>query len=151
MDIKQTLKDIEATRDLYVKARLTAERTIKDFAQDKSVDLDIRWKVFIESDLGDEEAYIVHFECFNNGKWKQWCRNKLEDDLLEYQDRGAELEMKIWAEEILPEYIGRQFELDGQTYETRDNKRTVEFTQEDFDAWREEVLAKFLKSFRYDW
>lgn len=143
----------EKIQDLIKQLKKSMEETdaaVKAYVQDKEIPLDERWSLFLKSELGVAEDYIVHFAAFNNEKWKQWCRNDLEDSLFECVSKGATFKM-VNLDEQLQEMIGEEFTIDGADYESRDNKRTVTFDKEDYDAWREEVLQSFIKSFCFDW
>lgn len=143
-----SLQDLKKKRDA-AKAELEAE--VKAFVQDKSKPLDERWQAFLDADVGSEDNWIQHF-FKDKPKWKQWCRSDIEDYLYEHRNRGQEVAIADLDEQLAEMAKDEvEFELDGPTYETREEKRKVKFTKEDYDEWREDILALFMKSFSFDW
>lgn len=150
--MKHDLAEIDSAIAAQEDAKAAAAAKVKAYVQDTTEPLDERWAYFLKKKMGSTGGWIHHFESFNNEKWKQWCRNALEDRLYEYLDRYREVTM-FELDESLSELLNEEkvFTLDGPTYETRSEKRKVQFTKEDYDAWREEVLKDFMWSFTFDW
>ena len=144
-----TKDEIESELNALSLRQTEIEIEAKKYVQDKTIPLRERWGFFMHHDLGEPGGWIVHFRSLNEGKWKHWCSNPLEDDLYDSIDRNATVRMER-LDECLIDYIGHTYEI-VQTYETKNTPVNVTFTQEDYDAWREEVLQLFIKSFKYDW
>jgi len=95
----------------------------KEWVKDKSIPLDERWKLFIDSKLGDRKGYYQSFKNFNSNDYYDkfyWDRHMTieVDDMYE---RGCEDNF---------EYFG---------------------SPEKANEFREDVLNKFIYSFNNDW
>jgi hypothetical protein len=107
-------------------AQLTGR--VKTFVQNKDIPLEDRWEVFIEARCGHEEPFIQHFKSIN-------------DDIL----NAYEYIMYFERREVLA--------MDDVWERMMDSKEEIleRHPDTDFDAFREEVLDKFLWSYVMDW
>jgi hypothetical protein len=104
------------------------EKTLKLYVINKEIPLQERWDVFVESELGKAHPWIQHFKSIKIVEdWMYSDFNKYET----YQTKDLV--------ERLQENIGN------------DMGPLDEVTQELVDAFKEEILEKFLKSFQFDW
>lgn len=132
-------------------AKAAYETAVKAYVQDKSHPLDERWEEFLESDLGSEENWIQHF-FEDKPKWKEWCRSTIEDSLYDHLNRGQIVKIADLDEQLANMADEEEeFELNGANPETYEQTRIVKFTKEDYDEWREDILASFMKKFTFDW
>ena len=88
---------------------------------DKSIPLEERWKVFIDSKLGDYKSFIERFNCVVGE---------------EYIDT---LETKYSTEDV------------EQILEWAEDEDENSYTPEDIIEFKENVLKKFIYSFQFDW
>lgn len=95
---------------------------LKEYVKDKSIPLDERWELFIMCELGNNEPYIEHFNSFN------------DDELF------AELELSrnevVTSESII---------------DLLDTNIYGEYLYTTLDDVKEEILDKFITSFKLDW
>lgn len=111
----------------------------KEYVQDKSIDLENRWELFLMGGhlFAEEETYIQHFKCLN-------------DDVIcfdsppFYPDRGR----TIFCRDVVDTLIEFKEE---NNYErvSLSCKECVENLN--LDELKEEILEKFLWSFNFDW
>jgi len=91
---------------------------LKLWVVDKSIPLGERWDLFIKSELGIEEPYIIDFDCEMDKQYIEELEYKYSThntgDIVKWLDEGQYTEIQI-----------------------------IEF--------QEEVLEKFIKSFKFDW
>ena len=116
-------------------------KRVKEYCQNKEFPLDKRWKLFIESDLGEHNGWIQNFETIDIENLKDF--NKYEfisvESLVElyndYVEDDLYEEMELKSDYNTPEY-------DMFIKLCVDPKVNV---------FKEEILQKFIKSFEYDW
>lgn len=143
----------------------------KGFVQDKTIPLDTRWDFFVENNLGTKEPFII--------RWNSLCefesvRNFPID--YEYYERGRTISTSYEAEELeqlIKDYdTGEYYEINEETIKEamriasdlkypldyidypwfrHDGIRSWVFTRDNYDAYREEVLERYIKSYCYDW
>ena len=100
---------------------------VKHYVQNKDFPLDERWEVFAESDLGDHDSYYIRFESI---------------DLMDICDRNRYETVNV---------IDEVDNLIGNYEYCLDKGNELDFTLEEINALKEEVLEKFVKSFDCDW
>lgn len=101
---------------------------LKVYVQDTGFPLDERWKTFIESDLGEESNFIVHFKSID------------EDKFSYYDDLYIERYQTVYLCDVI-----ERFE------DALDNGKTCNFSRNQVNEIKEEVLRKLIKSFVFDW
>jgi hypothetical protein len=124
------IEEMQNTVKMYLESQDYVRGLLREFVKDKSIPLCTRWAIFVYSELGDHESYIVHW-------------GNIDDD---------------WLTPDGPYYVSK--------YETIETEDIVEWLQNDFmdfkpispeehlelvNAFKEEVLEKFIKSYEYDW
>lgn len=116
-------------------------KKVKKYCQNKEYPLNDRWKLFIESDLGKHENWIIDFDIIEIELIRDF--NKYEvvksiDLIYYYFDYISD---KLYDELEITDNYGT----DGYNnfIKTHINPKV--------DIFKEEILAKFIKSFTYDW
>ena len=124
------------------------KKEFASFIKDKIHPLDERWAMFIDAPdyLKEYLPLIQHFDAFK--VFHHDHRNQLEDNLLVDSDvnKGTRVDMSEWDLHFLENCLG--LNEDGDQWVANNGKK---FTKKIYDAWREEVLAKNLGSFCFDW
>lgn len=137
---------------------------LKPILVDKSIPLDDRWELFTEAKLGNNSCCIEHFDSLEKGKWDipgAYGRTNPFHNWILYEgmDKGHKVYLANVAEN-LAERIGdtltfqppKEYDYEARAFKaTAPPAITETFTQEDYDAFREEVLEKMLVSFIFDW
>lgn len=94
---------------------------LKEYVKDKSISLDERWELFITCELGDREPYCESFESFDYDNF--------------YATYEFSRDEEITSEDII----------------YRLNKDSEQYLYTTLDDVKEEILDKFLYSFKFDW
>lgn len=150
----------------------------KAFVQDKSVDLDTRWEFFIENNLGKHEPWIVNWKSLEEfDSWPERDSDYIERRETVYMDSSAERMAECvppfdwypedYTEEQIAEMMnpanivleyGRDYDrpwfYPKSTYNHETGKNDVTyliFRKSHYDAWREEVLDRYIGSYILDW
>lgn len=97
---------------------------VKKFVRDKNIPLDDRWDIFVFSQLGESDNYIVRLNSYDM------------DDYLEYKQRHETIDLTDFVEEYLYERLDDDDE---------------EINSEIVNAVKEEILDLFIKEFKFDW
>lgn len=106
---------------LFNKQKEELTQKVKSFCQNKEHPLSDRWNLFIGSDLGKYKEFYIEFEGINSDRYY--------DDF--YIEKYETVEVKYLLERGIEEQI-----LDS------DDK---------INAFKEDVLKQFIKSFKFDW
>jgi|SRR6188508_1971822 len=119
---------------LVEKDKLTEE--LKEWVKDKSISLDERWEVFIESDLGIHKSFIERFKTLDN-------------DLI-----GTDCAISVYKYETI--FVESIYEaIQEAQEELEENPDSVYVSKKlantDLNSFREECLEKFIKSFEFNW
>ena len=115
MTIKEKLKALKDTQ-----AEIKEE--LKIWVKDRSISLDERWSVFLNSEMGESDPYYKSFESF-----------AVPDDFRYIPERYRNITVESIYEELLEK----------EEEEQLDSSRS--------DAFREEVLEMFLDRFVWNW
>jgi len=94
---------------------------LKEYVKDKSISLDERWELFITCELGDREPYCESFESFDYDNF--------------YATYEFSRDEEITSEDII----------------YRLSKDSEQYLYTTLDDVKEEILDKFLYSFKFDW
>lgn len=100
---------------------------LKIWVKDKNIPLEERWKTFIDSDLGDHKPFIERFEGMDDENYTDKYYIK------RYQTVDVEA-LYEWG-----------------TEDNYDDEEPELNTVEKQNAFKEDVLNKFIKSFEFDW
>ena len=103
------------------KIKLTAE--LKRLVKDESIPLEDRWDEFINSELGEEDRFLLSLDCYDLDSFYADCERYATYDV----------------EDIIDYIIDNEEELDNVEY----NNLLTEI--------KEEILDQFICSFVYDW
>lgn len=122
----------------YIKLGDDLEKELRVFVTDRNYPLDIRWNTFIQSDLGKNDPWIVHF---NNEKMDNYICSSFE----------AERYNTVVMQDMYENMLDDLREVDDLGNEYYNTNRELGFSIKDVDEWREEVLEEFIKSFKMDW
>jgi hypothetical protein len=119
------LKKINRNLNLIKTCKANILPYLKSYVQDKSYPLEERWKVFVEAGkegLLEEEPFIQHWE----GEVEKWFEDWLDGDIV-YKYEEVSCERSI-------------------------NKANCpESTEEFINELKEQWMAKFIYSFKFDW
>lgn len=124
----------------YKKAPVELQQRYVAFIADTTVPLDERWEVFKEApdEWKQHDSWIHHFDFekqFFHGKIS-WC-----DDF--YVEKYETVDMVGFIEERLEDHFAGEYEEEDEEWET--------IVLPCIAAAKEEVLAKNLGSFKFDW
>ena len=119
---------LERIRELS-KAKIKLNNDIKEFCQDKNNPLDDRWDLFIEADVGQDERWIVYWDCIDE-----------EDITYDGNLIHAERRQTVHVSDI----VERIEDADGDYDDFKTENLSVE-------AFKEEALKRWIKSYDYDW
>lgn len=115
---------------MYFDIKDNIKEVVKQYVQDTSIDLDERWEIFEKSDLGEHQSWIAHFD-------------SLHDDICMYDGL-----VHVDRHQIVTVFdIVERYNDDLRSDDIEDWEKFG------FDpvAFKEEALAKFIKSWEYDW
>lgn len=153
--------------DTYKNAQNLAREELKTLVQDKSISLNERWELFKKfgKGLAGEDGWIQRPACF-----REKFGTAIEDYYLD-GEMTSRHETVRWVDWV--EYIQETFDDEPDRiyktrinnpdfdYETMDKTRSydeqryirneVKMTQEDIDAFKEEIMEDFKWSFVFDW
>lgn len=115
--------EIKTKLNKYLDLKNELKEEIKIFVKNKQYSLDERWDIFVESELGDDKEWIEHFKSFPD-----LCES-------DYRNKYQTIDLIIEADCLLEaaEYHISQGVL------------------EQYHKFREEILDKFIKTFKFDW
>lgn len=126
---------------IFNKQKKELTRKVKLFCQNKEYPLDDRWNLFINSDLGNHKNYIQDFAIIDLEYLRDFNKYELvkSDDLIDmyfdYLSDDLYDNLNMTCNYGTDEY---------QSFiETHVNPKV--------DAFKEEILKLFIKSFTYDW
>lgn len=126
---------------LFNKQKEELTQKVKEFCQNKEHPIESRWKLFIESNLGEHENYYIDFETIELEYLRDF--NKYEFvrcvDLIDmYKDHSSD---QLYDElELTCNYGTDEYEY---FIKIEVNPKV--------DIFKEEILQLFVKSFTYDW
>ncbi len=147
MDKKTSLakKEIKSLKA----AKASCDIKLKKYFADKTVSLEERWDLFCESEAGEYQGYIQHFDfCKKDFGGK---RNAFEEFFNQYRERHETVHFASALEDA-DEWIGQEITVvSGYEYDKTLETKVVTITQEHLDAFKEEILGKFMAGFTYDW
>ena len=126
-----TAESLQKQIDEIVRLQKLLDGEVKIFVQNKDIPLDERWDFFVKSECGEEKGWVEHVK-------------SLEDNDIEYYDdfyfeRHQTVTMNSIAERLY-DWI-----------RWPDKEFSEEKLKKIYDDFREEAIAKFIKSFEYDW
>ncbi len=150
MNKKLTIDEVDVLLYHYFAAKEIAEEAVKEFITRADEPLETRWKMFVDSKLGNSPGFIQNFDSLEGGKWDSWSGSPIINKFYKYRETKG---ITITAVEMLEEltgYVGNSFKI-VDCYENLGKPEWIEFTWEDLYLFQEEVLSKFIKSFCYDW
>jgi hypothetical protein len=124
---KTTPAELKAKIKEYNKQKEVLRTEIKRYVQDKSFPLEERWKLFIESELGTESSWTVHFSVLD-GK-----------DVSYYDDFYIEKYQTTTVKDLV-DMIGDK--------EPEDN---MFLTDGELNSLKEDILKQFIWSWKEDW
>lgn len=111
------------TIDHFIIHKDLVREKLKIWVRDTSIPLQQRWETFIKSGLGTEDVFINRLD--DNKVMSTYIDCLDERYTTEYVDS-----ILNWAVELRTDY---------------------DFTNEDIDEFKQDVLNNFLKSFKHDW
>ena len=119
----------ELTQYDYLKGGLTLfniqkeelTQKVKSFCQNKEYPLNERWNLFIDSNFGEYKYWYAEFEGINSNRY--------------YDDFNIEKYETVQVKYLLERGIEKQI-LD---------------SNDKINAFKEDVLKQFIKSFKFDW
>lgn len=127
-ELKELLFEYDVTRNyLY--------EQVKKYCQDTSKDLDDRWKIFIDSDMGDHIGSIQRFK-------------SIDMDL--YFDNWYKYEV-ISIDSIIEWFTDYSWEDIENENPDKSEDEILNIIDSKLAPFKEEVLRAFIKSFTFDW
>lgn len=118
----------------FLKLQEEIIKELKKYVKDKTIPLETRWDLFVSSDLGDEDGYILRLESY---------------DLDGYYDRSWCARYTTVEPEHIFEYL-YDYELEDYEEELDYELAKVEL-EVTISNIKEELLSLFVKSWRFDW
>lgn len=115
------MKSIKEKVEEFLDLQNNLRVELKEYVKDKSISLDERWELFITCGIGNEEPYYEDFKSFNH-----------EEFFSDLELNRNEVITSEWIVNLLSTIYG-------------------EYLYTTLDDVKEEILDKFLYSFKYDW
>lgn len=122
-------EEIFDSLQLYYNVLHETKKELEIFVKNKNFPLEDRWKLFIESGLGEHKTWYQDFESYDI------------NDFLAERERYKHIDV----ENIIDHINDRKLD-----YED-DDENNVDYYDELIYNLKEEILQKFIKSFEYGW
>lgn len=105
----------------YLLIKQNAYDLVKEYVQNKDIPLEIRWDIFISTDLPNHYTSIVYFDSYDIN-----LDNYRRHETINLETKVEDLEYEIMSGES-------------------------DMTLEELYTFKEEILSMFVKSFELDW
>lgn len=147
IEIKNKLDVLNLECKLLEAKKDTLRIEYKSWFTDRSIDLDVRWKIFVDSGIGSHEEWIHHWSSLK--AYKQGYSD-VESNFIhsgELFDRSSRIDVDAIVEILQDKVDEGLLARIADYYNDNDDC----FAQDGIDKFKEEVLEAMVASYTFDW